>query len=155
MSTRSYAVSQSEDAKIVAAIGKDLGTTSSLTLNGTAYTPAALSALVQNHFNQINVVLAAQAAWKKELASLHTLSTQLTPVVRALRTWLVNTFGPSSPVLEDFGFAPRPKRVPTADVKAAAVVKRKATRAARGTKGKRQKAAIHGAPAPVTPPTHA
>jgi len=56
------------------------------------------------------------------------------------------TFGNQPDALADFGLAPPKARAPmTAEQKAVAAAKRKATRVARGTLGKKQKKAVKGA----------
>jgi hypothetical protein len=65
-------------------------------------------------------------------------------------------FGADTVSLADFGLAPRKRPMPkTAEEKAVAAAKRKATRSARGTKGPKAKKAVHGnvtAELVVTPP---
>jgi hypothetical protein len=75
-------------------------------------------------------------------------------VFRALRAFVINLFKGQTNVLADFGITVIARQVPTVDTKAAAALKAKATRAARGTGGKRQKAKIKGAvpTAPATTP---
>jgi hypothetical protein len=60
-------------------------------------------------------------------------------------------FGKASPVLGDFGYTTKTAQKPSAAIKAVAVEKRAATRAARHTQGKRQKAKITGTPPVVVP----
>jgi hypothetical protein len=62
-----------------------------------------------------------------------------------LIAWAVNTFGPQSQQAKDLGYRPRNPTPPSADTVAKAVSKAKATRTARGTRGKVQKKEIHGA----------
>ena len=69
--------------------------------------------------------------------------------VRAFMSALVRivrgSFGNQPDVLADFGLQPNKPRTPlTVEQKAAAAAKRKATRAARGTKGSKAKLAITG-----------
>jgi hypothetical protein len=62
-------------------------------------------------------------------------------------------FNGAPDVLADFGLPPPKPRVVSPETKIAAAAKAKATREARGTKGKAQKAAIKGnPPATVTVP---
>jgi len=63
---------------------------------------------------------------------------------RALKAWVANQFGVASQQAIDFGFPPPKTATRTADSKALAVQKAKATRAARHTMGKKQKAQIKG-----------
>jgi hypothetical protein len=74
----------------------------------------------------------------------------------SFRAYLVAVYGANAPELQQFGYVQNRKPKRTAQTKADAALKAKATRTARGTKGKKQKAAIHGAPPPTaataTPP---
>ena len=67
---------------------------------------------------------------------------------QALRAWVANEFGIVSKEAIDFGFPPPRKPELTVEAKALAVARRKATREARGTMGKRQKEEIRGTAAP-------
>ena len=72
------------------------------------------------------------------------------PVLRGYQSLLLVTYGNAPATLADYGLAPRKGPTPqSANVKAAAVAKRAATRTARHTMGKKQKAEIKGAE-PVT-----
>jgi hypothetical protein len=62
---------------------------------------------------------------------------------------LQGRFGKGAAELQQFGFTPQKKAQRAAKTKAAAVLQNQSTRAARGTKGKKQKATIKGA-RPVT-----
>ena len=81
-------------------------------------------------------------------------------VLRAYRRFLVATYGNATETLADYGLKPPKARAPrTSEQKASAVVRLRATRKARGTTSKKQKALIHGvvaatesAVAPPTPP---
>jgi hypothetical protein len=67
---------------------------------------------------------------------------------RALKAWVRGEFGVQSAQASDFGFPPPKKPAMTADQKALAVARGKATRKARRTMGKRQKEEIRGTIAP-------
>ena len=98
---------------------------------------------------------------------------QMGPLLSAIRSYAAGVYGEGSPEFALFGFKPKRFAYRTVQVKAEAVEKLRATRAARHTMGKRQKAAIHGtvaasdggptatppngsapSPSPVTPPTN-
>jgi hypothetical protein len=66
----------------------------------------------------------------------------------SFRAYLVAVYGANAPELQQFGYVQNRKPKRTAQTKADAALNAKATRTARGTKGKKQKAAIHGAPPP-------
>ena len=74
---------------------------------------------------------------------------------QALRGWVANEFGIASKEAIDFGFPPPKKPELTVEAKALAVARRKATRAARNTMGKRQKEQIRGTLAETPPATPA
>jgi hypothetical protein len=65
-------------------------------------------------------------------------------VVHGLKQYVMNAFGKTSPQLADFGFAPPKVATLTAEQKQAAVLKREATRKARGTVGPKAKLAVTG-----------
>src|SRR5581483_10415404 len=83
------------------------------------------------------------------------LNTNVTQVVRALRQYVINANGPDSPVLADFGFAPPKQAGLTPEQLVARGQKAAATRKARHTMGKKQKASIKGTVAPTAPATAA
>jgi hypothetical protein len=70
------------------------------------------------------------------------------PTRSAFRAYLVSYYGANAPELQQYGFVQNRRPKKTAQAKANAATKAKATRTAQGTKGKKQKAAIK-----ATPPT--
>jgi hypothetical protein len=153
---------QAHDAQVIAGIGKHLQTVSSLPLLGSTYTPAALVKLVQSRIDSANGSIATKATWHSTVVEDKALNAKLTPVIRALRQYVINVFGEASPVLADFGFTASKRATRTPEEKAAAAAKAKATRAARHTMGKKQKKDVKGtvpttapatSPSPAAPPT--
>ncbi len=71
-----------------------------------------------------------------------------------MKAYALAQYGNQPSTLGTFGLQAPTRRTPDADTKAAAVAKREATRKARGTAGKRQKAAITGQ-APAAAPAAA
>ena len=71
----------------------------------------------------------------------------------AYRAYVLSVFGASSKEYAALGFQPKKRSEPDLQTRAAAADKLRATRAARHTMGKKQRAAIHGvvAPVPATP----
>jgi hypothetical protein len=117
----------------------------SFTLGNVTYTTQSLVTLLQSLITAINAVNAAEAAAKDALSALQVNGTNVTPVLRAYRRFVLAAFSNASQVLADFGIAPPKVRTPlTAEQKAAAVAKMRATRKARGTTSKKQKLAILG-----------
>lgn len=145
MTTINRTTNQARDAQVIAGIQKHLQTTPTLPLAGSAYAPADLVKLVQSRIDSANGVAAAKSNWHLTVVADKALTTKLSPVLRALRDYVINVFGSASPVLADFGFAPPKRTTRTPEEKAAAAAKAKATRAARHTAGKNQKKSVKGA----------
>jgi hypothetical protein len=158
MAHSNRSVTQAHDGQVIVGIKKDLQNVSSLPLASSTYTMAALVQLIQSRIDAANAVVNARAQWVDASATYETLNTKVTEVVRGLRQYVINVYGQNSPVLADFGFT-APKRAPlTPEQQVARAAKADATRKARGTLGKKQKAKIKGtvtATAPAIPPTSA
>jgi hypothetical protein len=136
---------QAHDAQVIAGIEKHLQTVSSLPLLGSTYTPADLAKLVQSRLDAASTTTTTKANWHSTVAAERALNAKLTPVLRALRQYVINVFGEARPVLADFGFAPSKLTTRTPEEKAAAVAKAIATRKARHTMGPKQKKGVKGA----------
>jgi len=144
---------QAHDAQVIVGIERHLQNVSSLALVGTTFTPAELVKLIQSRIDSTNAAAAARANLHLASEAHKQLSAHVTQVIHGLRQVVLNMFGSASPVLADFGFSAPKKPQLTPEQKAAAAAKRKATREARHTLGRKQKAKIHGAVAPGTAPT--
>jgi|HubBroStandDraft_2_1064218.scaffolds.fasta_scaffold05805_3 hypothetical protein len=156
MSDVNRSVQETQDAKVILGIQKDLLNVQTLNLAGKPITPADLEKLVQSRIDSANAIAPAKAKWTAAVQAYKVLNKQVTQSVRALRTYVINTYGPTSTVLADFGFSPPKAAVKTPEVKATAADKALATRKARNTLGKKQKLAIKGTvttPAPASPAT--
>jgi len=86
----------------------------------------------------------ARAGWRLAVRDQNSNAPALRGLVLRIQRYLSATLGEASAVYADFGFAPKktPKR--TAEGKAQAVVKLRATREARHTMGTRQRRSIKG-----------
>ena len=140
--TRSEALSN--DARCIEGIQNDLTGTPSLFLSGTPYTPTALIAYLQAHIDAGVALTRAEDTLHLEVQAYKQLTQQVTKVVRALRVWVINTYGEQSPVLADFGFTVAVPAPLTPEQKVAKAAKAEATRVARGTKGPKARLAIKG-----------
>ena len=88
---------------------------------------------------------AARTRWQDALAAARGLRSSVLPIVQGYREWIAVTYAGTPSLLADYGVSPRKVPTPpTAEQKAAAALKRKATRAARGTLGSVQKKAVKG-----------
>jgi hypothetical protein len=139
----------------LSAIDKYFGSVTQVTLLGTNYTPAALKALIQSDIDAVNLVGTTKAAWSSAVANARVTRATASSVLSALKSVLVQKYGPDdTAVFSDFGDAPpKTAKQPTPAVKAVAVDKRTATRAARHTLGKKEKAKIKGAVSPAIAPS--
>ena len=115
-------------------------------LAGVAYTPSSLSAVFQADSDVIDAADTARAALKQAVVNEKTAHAKTAIVLAALRSYLLAYYGKQAvAVLGDFGInAPKSTRTTDVATKAAAVVKTKATRAARGTAGSVQKQSVKG-----------
>jgi hypothetical protein len=91
-----------------------------------------------------NQIAAAKAQWIDLTAKYATLKATAALVARGLKQYVMNAYGAESPVLADFGFTVPKRAALTVEQQTQAIAKRKATRKARNTLGKKQKAAIKG-----------
>lgn len=132
------------DSLVIAGITKDLKNASAMPIAGTTYTPVALITLIQSRINAINAAAAARAQWLDAVKAVNALNAQVDEAEAGLQSYVLNLFGKSSPLLADFGFAPKPRATPDLATRTLAAAKAAATRKARGTMGKKEKAKITG-----------
>jgi len=132
--------------QLIAGTAKHLANITQLLLASGTFTPAQvtteLQALVTLRTNANAAKAAAEAKLATEEAQLAPLRSFMATFVAFLRA----AFSNSPDVLADFGLKAKKEPTPqTAEAKAAATVKRAATRAARGTKGPKAKKSVKGA----------
>ncbi len=137
-------ITQAHDGQVLVGIKKDLQNVASLPLVGSTYTMAGLEQLIQGRIDAVNDAINARAQWLDASARYEAMNTRVTQVVRALRQYVINVYGEDSPVLADFGFTPTKKPALTPEALVARAQKAAATRKARGTLGKKEKAKIKG-----------
>ncbi len=112
--------------------------------DGQLLKPADAIAIYQESLDKRAAAAAAHAAYTTAVAERKEAETRLPSLDRSLRNWVVGHFGGDSVEVGEFGFSTRKPAAVTADVRAKAVLLARATREARGTKGKRQKQKIKG-----------
>jgi hypothetical protein len=133
--------------QVIDGIQKDFSTLPTMNLGGTSYTPAALVTTLQEALNAAKQTSVSKAAWMADVQAERNVLAKVGPTLRYIKAFVVAQFGDTqdaSQKLADFGFSPR--KVPTKNiaVKSEAIVQGKATRAARGTLGSKQKTKIKG-----------
>ncbi len=112
----------------------------SFTIAGQAYSATDAVAFVQTVLTAVSATSNAKAAWKDATVAESKVISTDGPTLRGLREVIEVMFSNQTTILSDFMITPRKTPKPlTAAERAAAIAKAKATRAARGTKGKNQK----------------
>jgi hypothetical protein len=116
-----------------------------ITLDGTSTTIDAVLNEFQAFITNRGAIVAAQTAVRNKVAAEDTGMAAMNALFGAFLAFVRQTFGASSTVLADFAIPVRKTPVAqTAEQKAVAAAKRKATREARGTTGPKAKKAIKG-----------
>ncbi len=86
---------------------------------------------------------AAKSEWHQAVGAETTVrERRVKPLALILGDYLRGVYGQSNPMLRDFGITPRKAAKPAMKTRVAAIAKRNATRKARGTVGKRQRAKV-------------
>ena len=118
----------------------------SISIGGVAYAPAALTQVLQDFVDQRDAVEAARALTKARLQVEEARAPAQLAVARDFERFVRGMFGNAPDVLADFGLDPLKSPTPaTAEQKAVAAARRRATRKARHTMGSRQKKGVKGA----------
>jgi hypothetical protein len=137
------------DARVIEGIDEEFQSLPYILAGATQFTPSSLKAFIQRRIDAAEKVRVARAAWiaaSKEYEDIHA---EVSAVVADVKQAAMCAFGKNSPKLASFGFEPPKKPTLTEEKKLVAVQKRRATRIARGTMGRKAKLAIKGTvPAP-------
>src|SRR5258708_31104723 len=147
MTTINRGNQQTAEEKMIGGLQKHEPTLPSIVLAGATYKTADVITVVQGLVNSAQKVTTLRAAWPASIVSHRDARAKQKALMSGLRAAIRAAFGGSLDVLADFG--PTPRKTPpvsTPEEKAQAVATAKATRAARHTMGKKQKAAIKGTP---------
>jgi hypothetical protein len=115
-----------------------------LPVNGEIMTTAQLVAVFQGHLDSITKVTALRAQLKAAIQSEDTLRASAKSATICLRNYVAAAYGDASTQYASLGFTMRKLAQKSAEKKALAVEKLRATREARHTMGKVQKSKITG-----------
>jgi hypothetical protein len=159
--TKTPAIALFEGA--VTGIGKHI--TTNVTVGGVAYTPVVLSGIFSGAVTALQTAESLHTQWLDAVKAARATVAQARVVYKPFKQFVLGQFGDNQTVLDDFDITVSKPAVPTAATKAAAVLKSKATKEARGTTGKKQKQSVKGSvqveitavpvvttPAPAAPP---
>jgi hypothetical protein len=151
----SRTVNQAADQKMIDGFNKHASTITSLVIAGVTYKTADILAIFQGRMATANTVEIAKPPWQAAVKADKDERAKTKAFVSGVRQSLQVMFAGSVDTLADFGLKPRKPHVVSPETKAAAALKAKATRDARKTMGKVQKAKIKGnvtiTPATATP----
>jgi hypothetical protein len=139
------------DQQLKDGIEKHVGKTGTFVLRGESHNVADILAALQQRIDAAKPVAPAKGAWTTAVQNARAVVDETKSLVADVRKYVALVYGSSPTVLADFGITPNAKR-PTAEAKAQAVVKGKATRTARKTMGRRQKAKVKGNASAPPPP---
>jgi hypothetical protein len=110
-----------------------------------SWTTAELAQAFRAHADALVATNQARQEWYRQARIIGaSAKAEITPALVGLRAFLAMQHGSADAMLTTFGFVARHRNAPSAETKRLAVEKRRATRKARGTLGKRQRLAIHG-----------
>jgi hypothetical protein len=151
---RNKLIDSNADTLLLAGLQKHFANTATLSFGGNSHTPAEIQTALSNRTAATAATAAATTAFHNAVAAEQETRSTTQKLVADFRAFALATFGDDLEALSDFGLKPRKKAVRTPETQVTAAQKALATRKARGTKGKRQKAAIKGTvEVPATPPS--
>ncbi len=147
------------DQKMIIGITKYFTKMPTLSPKGRPTTPAALLAVFQADLDRTAELQALEAQLADKRLEQRAARAQAVQTRADVKAYIVGNYGDqATAMLTDFGLTAPKKATVTPATKVAAITQAQATRKARGTKGKKQKAKIKGtvaaspAPAPATTP---
>jgi hypothetical protein len=129
---------------LITCINTDLSDVQSFILDTQTTTRTSLLALLQAVVDADAATVTAYGAWRADVAAEDAAIAQVTPVRKAMKTYLQARYGKSSPKLLLAGFAPDKPSTKTATSKMVGVVKGATTRALRNPLTKAEKKALKG-----------
>jgi hypothetical protein len=139
------------DQALLAGVQKFLMSYPSLSVDGQTMTPANIVQFLQNRIQASQAAQTAEAARTAALKTETDVRAETAAQQQSLRQIVLGMYSGSPDNLAVFGLKPHKASSETATTRAAAAVKAKATRKARGTLGPKQKLEITGSSTPETP----
>jgi hypothetical protein len=136
---------QAADAKLRAGLTKHAPTLAFFTVAGATVKATDIITALQNRENTAQATESARATWQAAVTADRNERASSKVLVSGVKQTLHVMFAGSPETLADFGLTPRKTPVVTPGARVAAAAKAKATRAARHTQSKKQKAQVKGA----------
>ena len=137
---------------LVDGINGELGDVTSFVIKGKTYPKADLVATFVKRIDAGKTTLGARTAMHLAVSEEHAITAEALDLRASIKSLLEMRYGKRSPMLQKFGYAQRKTTQKAAVTTANAVTKGKATRAARGTTGKKAKSVINIKAVPETAP---
>ncbi len=122
------------------ALSENVSAKTVLDINGQPMKLSDVVAAYQAALDSRATLVKQRATYKKALDARNTAEVTRLAIDQGLKTWVAAKFGPTSQEALEFGFLPNKVGTKTVATKSEAIAKNLATRKARGTMGKRQKA---------------
>ena len=135
--------------KIVAAIPRYLSNLTQIILAGVTFTPASLVQFFLDQIKMLDDATAARAALHSASQAIKAAKGTKGPILKAFNDFILSMFANQPTALADFVVNARKTAVKPVNQKALAAAKGDATRKARNTMGKKQKAKVKGTVAPA------
>ncbi len=161
MKIRSRAARSDRNRRAIAGVRKQFASTKVVVLDGVSYAPDDIVKALQGSIDAADATTAVTSLFHKTVDAERAANATADTVYAGLKTYVTSQYRTSPDTMADFGITLPSRQVPDAAATAAAVEKRLATRVARHTMGKRQKASVKGtvttpetapAPTPITTP---
>jgi hypothetical protein len=147
------------DQALADGLTRNAATVPSIMIGGVSVPAKEVVAALQARIGTAKAVISARATWQVAVQADRDERAKTKTIVSVTKATLLAAFAGQVDKLATFGLTPRKPRVVSPGAQVAAAAKAKATRAARHTLGKKQKAGIKGTAtvpaAPVAAPTPA
>jgi hypothetical protein len=134
------------DQKLIEGLTSRKASLPALYSRGKLLTPDDAIHALQGRIDASKGVVAAHAALQAAIAGERAVREQTDPLAADVEQVVRAMYGDDPAAMNEFGLEPRKERVLSPEAKVIAAAKARATREARGTKGKKQLAAIKGVP---------
>jgi hypothetical protein len=153
------------DQNLADGLSKHAATITTIMIGGASVATKDIVTALQARIATAKAATSARATWQAAVQADRDERAKTKTLVSVTKQMLLGSFAGQVDTLADFGLTPRKPRVVSPEALVAAAAKAKATRAARHTMGKKQKAEIKGTvdttvpavpvpaptPSPVTP----
>lgn len=150
--TRNKVTTAEKYRAMITGVQTNVGAKETIPVDGVQTSKTDIVNALQGFIDAAANVATAKAAYEEAIAAQNAAAATANTTYLDVKTYAQATYKKQASVLGTFGLAEPTRKKPDAATMAAAVEKREATREARGTAGKRQKAKITGQVPAATPP---